>query len=139
MINRLVLAIFSLFLVLGLNLGTPSVAHAEELPLKIVDLRNLPATGAAAILTSTFAGADVGYPAKAYRVTVLVVGTNSVFNLDRGDDLAPGAFNSGTALTAGCEYTFTFEATAEDDINFTLTTTTTLGRLIVTEIRAGVM
>jgi len=114
-------------------------ARAEQLPIPKADLRNLPVTGAAPILTSTVAGGSVAYPSMAYRVTVYVVGSDSVFNVDYGTDLAPVALNSGTALVAGRLYTFTFAATSADALNFTLTTSTTLGRLIVEEIRGGVL
>lgn len=139
MIHRLTLALFAVLLVLGLNLGAPSVAQAQDVrPTTRVDLRNLPVTGGALILSSTdtFVGGDSTY-SRAFHVSVMVAGTNSVFSLDRGTDLAPGAFNEGTELTAGCEYTFTFAATKNDTLNFTCATSTTLARLVVEEIRMG--
>lgn len=140
MIHRLALVLFAALLVMGLNLGTPRVAQAQDRPTTRVDLRNLPVTGAAAVLSSTdtFVGGEP-HASTAWRVTVYVVGTNSVFNVDFGSDLAPVAMNGGTALTAGCLYTFTFAATKDDTINFTFTTSTTVGRLVVEQIRGGVL
>lgn len=134
--TRSALSLIALFLVALFALP----ARAEELPIAVVDIRNLPVTGAAPVLTSSITGGSTAYPVKAYRVQVWVVGTDSLFNLDLGTDLAPAAFNgSSGALVAARVYTFVFEATSADEINFTFTTTTTIGRLTVTEIRAGVM
>lgn len=125
----------------------PQIARAagDPLPERAVDLRNLPVTGAASVLTSSLTGgrspdgSTVNYPSFAYRVTVCVTGTDSVFSVDFGTDVVASKLNSGTALTADCLYTFTFAATSADSVNFVFATTTTVTRLIVEEIRGGGM
>lgn len=129
--------LFLCALLLVLLCGLP--LRAQDRTTTRVDLRNLPVTGAAPVLTSSVGAGNAASVGVAYRVTVYVVGTNSVFNVDYGTDLAPVAMNGGTALTAGVLYTFTFAATTNDALNFTFTTTTTLGRLIVEEIRGGAL
>ena len=140
--NRTYLAlIFAVSLLVGV-FALPTHARAPDPPPTLVlDVRNLPVTGGAAINTSTIVyvapGGRTG--STAYRIKIVVVGTNSVFNIDHGTDLAPSAFNTGTALTAGCEYTFTTAVTDQDAVTFTLTTSTTIGRLIVERIQGGVL
>lgn len=110
-------------------------------PTLLLDLRNLPVTGGAAINTSTIVyvapGGRTG--STALRIKITLVGTDSVFSIDHGDDLDPSKFNTGTALTAGCEYTFTTSITDQDAVTFVLTTSTTIGRIVVERIAGGVL
>ena len=138
MTHRLALALFSLLLVLGINLA-PAVAQDVPQPTLVVDLRNLPVTGAASVLTSSLTTGNLRGNSLAYRITVVVTGTASVFSVDHGTDVIAGKLNTGTQLSTDCVYTFTVAATEDDAINFVFTTTTTITRLIVEEIKGGVL
>lgn len=104
--------------------------------LRTVSVVDLSVTGAASICTFSITPT---YPVAAVRVFVGVKAgaTNSVFNVvlttANGGSLTLAA-NSGTALTAGSAYTFTFLVPNGCTYNFTLTTSTTLGALVAEEV-----
>lgn len=77
----------------------------------------------------------------AYRVTIGLESTNAVLNLrvDNGTDVVVAAMNSGTALTAGVLYTFTFGASNTYSYNFRIGTNTTIGTFLLEEIQTGVV
>lgn len=135
-----------LTLLLMLSFAPHLRADQGSAATKQIDLRNLPTaqtegagTGTSAVLSTALTTGPTGGRGIAYRVTVCVTGTDSTFGIDFDDDgtLPPQLFDRGTALVADCLYTFVFEATEDDEVNFTFGSTTTIVRLIVSEIRGG--
>lgn len=72
----------------------------------------------------------------AFRVTICLVSTNSVVNvqISDGQNTVTPDLNSGTALTAGVLYTFSFAVPEGYTLNFQVETSTTIGLLLVEEV-----
>lgn len=75
-----------------------------------------------------------------FEVSISLVTTGSVVNLmtTQGATTITGALNGGTAVTAGVETTLTFRASSSCTYNLQLATATTVGRLIVSEVRSSI-
>lgn len=140
--SRPILSRAILVLALCLMLGVGIVAkHATAAdPIRRARVFDTAVTGAAPIVTGSITTKST-LTSGAYRITVALSGTNSVFNLQViGASTEPGgartvttAFNGGTALTAGQIYTFTVGADRQWTYNFTCTTTTRVAYLLVDE------
>lgn len=113
---------------------TPAKAAPPD-PIRRFRLFDTGVTGAASIATSSLTTKST-LTSGAYRVTVALSGTNSVFNLQAtsGSTTVTTAFNGGTALTAGNVYTFTVGVDGAYTYNFTATTTTRVAYMIVDEV-----
>jgi len=112
-----------------------SIPAAEARPQRKGFVYDSGVTGAAAILTSSLVP---NAPTVAYRITVALDTTDSVFNVTTvlsGATSFTLALNNGTALTAGRLYTFSMGADRTVTHNFTCTTTTRVAYLLVEEIR----
>lgn len=155
-------AVAMLALLLGLAALTaclalpPRALAAPPAPTPRGVIFNLPVTGSstAGVFSSALASASstIGgsaAPTSAYRVTVCVTGSNSVvsFQAIGNGATVTMSLNGGTALTAGCVYTFTVGVTGAYTnggatsraltYNVSVTTTTTLAYLIVDEVTDG--
>lgn len=78
----------------------------------------------------------------AYRLTIALKTTDSVVELQIIDSAATTVeadLNGGTALTAGKLYTFTFGGSSTYTYNLHCETATTVGYLLLEEIRDGVL
>jgi len=124
-------------------------ATAADPAIGRVAITELPVTGAASILTSSITVHNApARPATALRITVGLINTNSVFNVEitgASGSAVTYSLNSGTALTAGSLYTFVIGIDRQDQedaalsYNFNATTTTTLGYLSVQEVQDGAL
>lgn len=136
----------SLAVLIGVAFATTPPTEARPAGM----VYDLSVSGVANILTSSLVPEGVANrrTTTAYRVTVCLTGTNSVFNLVT--EKASGTtyvcdFNNGTALVAGSSnaggnlYTFTFGAHTDHTYNFQLETTTTIVYLLVEEVRDGAL
>jgi hypothetical protein len=117
--------------------GIPPVALREVIDYAVSSNANI------FTATTTTLRPTVEYPSVAYRVTVCLSGTNSVLHLEV-DPVSTGttrtfSLNSGVALTAGQVYTFTLGATRSCTYNLQCATGTTIGYLLLEEIRDGAL
>lgn len=119
--------------------GLMRLSRAED-PIRRGRVFDTSVSGTAAIFTSALTTKST-LTSGAYRVTVALSSTNSVFNLQViGASTEPGgartvttAMNGGTALTAGQVYTFVVGVDSRWTYNFTCTTSTRVAYLLVDE------
>lgn len=139
--NPIIALLFAALLFAGLA-GPTFLEHAradDTPPVKRAEIVNA-AVLANADALATAIGPISTTPTVAYQITVGLITTDSVFNvkvMKAGSTTRTYSLNSGTALVAGQLYTFQFGATSSCTYNFTCTTGTTIGLLLVEEIRGG--
>lgn len=75
-----------------------------------------------------------------FEVTIALVSTGSVVNLitTQGETSITSALNEGTSVTAGVETILLFRGSSSSTYNLQVATATTLGKLIVAEVRTQV-
>lgn len=119
-------------------LGSYVTAAPEPSPLGVVF--NTAKTANTNILASSLQP-TAGRGSVAYRITVGLTSTNSIFNLQVSDGTNTLGLdlNNGTTLTAGRLYTFVVGAHSSYTYNFQVETSTTVGYLLVEEIRDGAL
>lgn len=139
-------AMLILATLLGLGILMASRAHAENV------ISSAKTWSSAATSNTDIFAADVSpangskYPASAWRLTIALVGTDSVVNVQvnrtvSGTKTAQTfALNGGTALTAGNLYTFSWGAEYQDgtgtfSYNVQAATTTTAGVAFMQEVQ----
>ena len=137
--GRWLLAALLICSALVAGLTRPATASDIE-PLEVFSLFDTAVSSNADICTASLTPKTPG--TLAYRITLGLTTTNSVVNVEvTGPTGASLNFdlNSGTALTAGNLYTFTFGAKGGGDYSYNLQceTTTRVGYLLIEEIRGG--
>ena len=115
-------------------------------PLKVAEVFNTAALANTDIVSVDFTPASPSAGRArtgtcAYRVTIALKTTDSVVELQviQGGVTVEADLNNGTALTAGRLYTFTFGASSACTYNLHCETATTVGYLLIEEIRDGVI
>lgn len=115
-------------------------AHAD-VPYKAAQVFNTAASANTDIVSADFTPAGARAGTAAYRVSIALVTTDSIVELQviSGATTVEADLNSGTALTAGKIYTFTFGASSSLLYNIQCETATTIGYLLIEEIRDGAL
>jgi hypothetical protein len=110
-------------------------------PLKVAEVFNTAANADTNLVSTSFTPAGARSGVAAYRLTIALKTTDSVVEIQiiRGGVTVEADLNGGTALTAGKLYTFTFGASTSCTYNLHVETGTTIGYLLIEEIRDGVL
>jgi hypothetical protein len=130
----------ALLLVAALTAGVTRPAAASDIePLEVFSLFDTGVSSIADVCTSSLTPGTPG--TLAYRITISLLNTNSVVNVEITKNSVSKNFdlNAGTALTAGNLYTFTFGAKGGGDYTYNLQceTSTRIGYLLIEEIRGS--
>lgn len=116
-------------------------AKADTPPIKLAEVFNTAASGNTDVVGTDFTPVGARSGTVAYRVTIALKTTDSVVELQiiQGGVTVEADLNSGTALTAGRLYTFTFGGSTGCTYNLHCETGTTIGYLLIEEIRDGAL
>jgi hypothetical protein len=135
---RWLLAALLLVATLVAGLSRPATASDVE-PREVFSLFDTAVSSNADVCTSSLTPATPG--TLAYRITLSLLATDSVVNVEVTKSSVSKNFdlNGGTALTAGCLYTFTFGAKGGGAYAYNLQceTGTRIGYLLIEEIRGS--
>jgi hypothetical protein len=123
----------------GLLLLGVGVAKALS-PIQVARVFNTAANANTNLVTSFTPQTQSGI-SSAYRVTIALKTTDSVLELQivNGGTTVEADLNNGDALTAGKLYTFTFGASRSETFNLHVETATTIGYLLIEEIKDGAL